>query len=429
MFSSFSSAAGLRVFLLFLLVPASFAVAATPAATAQQSTTASREHAEDELHRRLQAAEAARLSGNPVSIAYANQQLVQVALRMMAKLKQGTAASGEIDAGKRQAEELRRILGQSFSDLATAEAIQQNYAAALGHYQDAEKWDADVPDLDRNLGQSAFRVKNYPEAVRALALAVKADPEKPALRAMLGMSYFAMEKYGDAATAFYPLGMAGMEDGEVGYAWAVSLARVGDPDHASEVLEHYQQLALPDAMKLSVAQLWIEIGNYEKAVDELHAALAVNPSLQRAHYYAGLADIHWQHLAEARKEFEAELMLTPGDTDTTYELGYVDVQESTNEDAQQRFEAVLAVRPDYGNAQYELGKLLMSEGEMKEALPHLEAAAKLMPGMDYVHYQLQSAYRRNGRIADADRELAIYREIKAKERQRIAQGLQQKQKP
>ena len=53
---------------------------------------------------------------------------------------------------------------------------------------------------------------------------------------------------------------------------------------------------------------------------------------------------------------------------------------------------------------------------MTEAIQHLEVAARLIPQVDYVHYQLQAAYRKDARIADADRELEIYKQLKAKAR-------------
>ena len=49
-------------------------------------------------------------------------------------------------------------------------------------------------------------------------------------------------------------------------------------------------------------------------------------------------------------------------------------------------------------------------------MEHLEVSEKSDPEPDYVHYQLQAAYRKAGRTADADRELQIYRDIKARNR-------------
>jgi hypothetical protein len=56
---------------------------------------------------------------------------------------------------------------------------------------------------------------------------------------------------------------------------------------------------------------------------------------------------------------------------------------------------------------------------------YLEAAARLQPQTDYLHYQLQAAYRKENRIADADREIEIeiYKQIKAASRDRAAEAV------
>jgi hypothetical protein len=45
-------------------------------------------------------------------------------------------------------------------------------------------------------------------------------------------------------------------------------------------------------------------------------------------------------------------------------------------------------------------------------------AARLVPQNDFVHYQLQAAYRKASRTEDADRELEVYKDLKAKNREK-----------
>jgi tetratricopeptide (TPR) repeat protein len=323
---------------------------------------------------------------------------------------------------KTQEDDLRIILGQGYSDLATAEAMQRNYSVALTNYQAAEHWNPTIDNLQRNLGQCAYRAGNYPEAIRGLSLALEQQPGQIPLRAMLGMAYFASDKYIDAAKTFAPLGVAGMQDGTVGYAWAESLARLGQVKEASDVLTQYESGNLPNDTLLLVGQVWTEIGDYGHAVATLHRVQQADPSLPKAHFYSALAYIRWEHWAEARAELQAELAISPGDPDATYHLGFVDLQESKTDDAAKLFEQVIAAHPDYANAQYELGKILLDRGQLQEAVPHLEAAARLSPDKDYVHYQLQAAYRKVSRTADADRELALYQELKTRSRPHLPQS-------
>jgi tetratricopeptide (TPR) repeat protein len=84
-----------------------------------------------------------------------------------------------------QEEFLRSVLGGAFADLATVEAMQEQYAVALGHYQEAEGWDPKVPNLMRNLGFTAYRAGNPPEAIRALRKALALAPGDDAARAVL----------------------------------------------------------------------------------------------------------------------------------------------------------------------------------------------------------------------------------------------------
>jgi predicted Zn-dependent protease len=99
------------------------------------------------------------------------------------------------------------------------------------------------------------------------------------------------------------------------------------------------------------------------------------------------------------------------------------MQQSKTDDAVTLFRQVIAAHPDYANAQYELGKILLDRGQASDAVTHLEAAARLEPQTGYLHYQLQAAYRKENRIADADRELEIYKQIKAASRDRAAEAI------
>jgi len=313
--------------------------------------------------------------------------------------------------------ELHSVLALAYNDLATSQAIRGGYSLALTTYQQAEQWDPAFPGLEKNLGLCAFKAKDYSEAIRGLSLALQAEPGSHPLLAMLGISYFATDQYADAARTFAPLDKAGMQDAEVGYAWAASLTHIGDMQQATRVLSDFESQPRSDETLLLVGQLWTEIGDYARATATLERALQSNPSLPKAHFNKGLAYIRWEHWDDAEREFKAELSLNPSDPDASYHLGYVYLQESKIDDAAALFLAVINADPDFAKAQYQFGKIQLDRGQAEEAATHLEAAARLLPQTDYVHYQLQAAYRKLGRSADADRELEIYKALKAKSRE------------
>jgi tetratricopeptide (TPR) repeat protein len=315
-----------------------------------------------------------------------------------------------------QEKRLRGVLGLGFNDWATSEAVRHEYSSALGHYQEAERWDPAVLGLAKNLGLSAFRVGNYPEAIRGLSLALAQKPSDSPMRGMLGMAYFGAEKYADAVNTFSPLGTLGMQDSSVGYTWAASLFHIADLKTAAVVLTEYERANHSNDARLLIGQLWIDIGDYEQAVNTFHSALQSDPALRKAHYYAGQADIRRERWSEAAEEFQAELALDSSDADARYNLGFVYSQQSRVDDAARIFQEVVRLHPDHANAQYQLGKILLDRGQLADAVGHLENAVRLSPQTDYMHYQLQAAYRKQSRLEDADRELAIYKELKAAQR-------------
>ena len=322
-----------------------------------------------------------------------------------------------------QEKELREVLAQGFGDLATSEAVRKDYAAALAHYQESERWVSAQPLLQRSLGIAAFRAQNYSEAIRGLSAWLAKNPTDAPARAMLGMALFGLEKFEEAVNTFSPLGTAGMQDATVGYAWAASLARRGELKRAGEILSVYDKGTLAPETLLLVGQLWIEIGDYERAVTALHRAAEFDTALRKVHYFAGQADIRSEKWADAAQEFQEELALAPDDLDSKYNLGFVYLQLSKVEEAANLFREVIFARPDYANAHYQLGKILLDRGDAKGAIEHLEIAARLNPQSDFVHYQLQSAYRKESRIAEADREMELYKQLKTKQRDRAAAAI------
>jgi len=93
------------------------------------------------------------------------------------------------------------------------------------------------------------------------------------------------------------------------------------------------------------------------------------------------------------------------------------LETSQKDQAVALLQTLIVAHPDHAQAQYQLGKELLNSGNVNEAVQHLEAAARLDPQDDYIHYQLQAAYRKAGRTADADKELAVYRDIKDRKRE------------
>jgi len=317
-----------------------------------------------------------------------------------------------------QEKQLRSILGSGYNDLGTSEAIQKEYSLAFAHFRQAEDWDPQIPNLMRNLGVAAVKVGDQATAARALSKYLETNPSDIAVRKMLGMAYYQTSDYAKAAQTIVPLGDAALNDPGLAYAWAASLVRIGDLKSAARALDAMEKRELTPETLLLVGQTWADAGDYIRASQVFKKAVSQDPQLPRAHFFAGLALLHAEQPAEAGGEFEAQLAISPDDSEAKYNLGYTYLLLSQIEKAATTFDSVLKTDPDNSNAHYQLGKILLDKNEVPQAIAHLEAAERLAPDSDFIHLQLQSAYRRSSRLSDADRELVLYKELKAKNRQK-----------
>ncbi len=265
------------------------------------------------------------------------------------------------------------VLGDAYNDLGTSEARQKEYSEALANFQQAERWNSAIPHLMRNVGFAAFRASQHAEAARALQIAEQQDPGDRMILPMLAMSLFSSDQYAEAVKAFEQMGDAAYGDPRVSYAYATSLAHVGQKEKAATVVARMAQQPLPPEGMLLVGQAYSETGQPQQALDTFQKVLQANPSLPRAHFYAGMAQLKLKQPTKALAEFEAELKINADDAE----------------------------------AQFQLGKMLLEQGKTKEAMPHLEAAEKISPDLDGVHTELAAAYRRLGRTADAEREAKL----------------------
>ena len=436
-----------------------------------------------ELQQRINAQHAATQSGDPAAVAQSSQKLVAMALRKMAQLRSQEMAwpqmialyraslaledspetSRELEAallkGKRsnnsesdqdptagvsalalacahlsaaQAKqlqdheiELRRILADGYNDWGTAEARQQLYAQALLLFHQAEHWDASTSGLMRNIGNAAFRMGDFSESARAFELAVLAEPADQQSRLMLAMSLFSVGEYAQASKDFASVDALAMQDPRAAYAWAFSLAKSNGQQQANEIAGKLATEQLPAEKRMLVCQIYNMTENYEHAASCFESVSAQDPNMQRAHSQAAAALIRLDRPAQAIPELRAELKLTPDDADAQYYLAYALLQTSHKDEALALLRNVVSKQPDYAQAQYQLGKVMLEDSKLDEAIQHLEAAARLQPNAAYVLYQLQTAYRRAGRITDANRELALYSKIKAEHREVVPQqGIQ-----
>jgi tetratricopeptide (TPR) repeat protein len=162
-------------------------------------------------------------------------------------------------------------------------------------------------------------------------------------------------------------------------------------------------------------------GRWQEAAAEYRNVLAQNPRLPGIHYRLGqliLSQPKTPTTAEdAHREFEEELKINPSNAGAEYVLGELARQADQWPQAIEHFSRASKLDSGFGDAFIGLGRSLITGGRAPEAIPPLETAAKLQPDNPVCHYYPAMAYRRTGRKADADREVAVHKQMSEKARQ------------
>jgi tetratricopeptide (TPR) repeat protein len=181
-------------------------------------------------------------------------------------------------------------------------------------------------------------------------------------------------------------------------------------------------LPLTDAERADLLQQHRNLGKalYENpatqydAPAEFERALALAPDSARDRVNLGLALLRAGKTDEGVAQLRRAQEQDPSIPHTWFNLGMAYKKASDYEHAIAQLEGMLERVPDEPITHYNLGVLYKLQGDAETALHHFERAAEIDPSLTGPHFQLATAYRQAGRPEDAEREMATFRELKAK---------------
>lgn len=304
-------------------------------------------------------------------------------------------------------------------------------------------------DAQGNLGVLLYFHGAYADAIPHLRATVKLQPNLAKIQALLGM---AEKRTGDVNSALADLEKsfpklkeekirveAGMElidiysgTGDMAKAVPIiSALRDTDPTNVELIYTAYRIYSdLLDDARLTLtivgpksarvhqmmAHELARQGHREEAIANYREAIKIDPNVSGLHFELAemLNDSSIQGgREEAEKEYQAALALDPSDEKSECRLGDLAALRGDQKTAAEHYERALKIQPNDPEAMLGLGKSFITLNQPEKALPLLEQAAKLDPTNAVAHYRLSTVYRKMGRTADANQELAEYQKYKA----------------
>ncbi|MEO5677475.1 MAG: type IV pilus biogenesis/stability protein PilW [Usitatibacter sp.] len=152
------------------------------------------------------------------------------------------------------------------------------------------------------------------------------------------------------------------------------------------------------AVRMELAALHFERGQYETALDEIKLALQAKPDLGAAFSLRGLVYASMGEDTLSDDSFSRALQINPRDADTMHNRGWILCQRGKFADADRMFEQALAL-PQYRDAQRSLmaqGVCHARAGKLDEAEQKLTRAYELDPSNPTTALNLSEVLYRRG---------------------------------
>jgi Tfp pilus assembly protein PilF len=225
----------------------------------------------------------------------------------------------------------------------------------------------------------------YENAIPAMRLALQRDPQNEIYHFRYGL--LLTDSHAPAA-GILRLQEALKQFPTSARLWlALGIAQLTHGQNVEAENSFKQSLTLDAKLVPALAYLgmtYSERGAYEKAISFYEQALALNPQLAALHYLV------------------AETLLKSSDADTTRAEKYL--RRATELD--------LNLAPAY----LTWGKLYVRTNRYAEAAPLLQRAVSLQPDLLEAHYQLSRVLVKLKRTDEANRELAIFKQLSEKQK-------------
>jgi tetratricopeptide (TPR) repeat protein len=188
--------------------------------------------------------------------------------------------------------------------------------------------------------------------------------------------------------------------------------------------------AYPDSARAhqAMAENYFVLRRMPEAEKEYSEALRLRPDIPEAHLELGEVYAGAFQWPKAEEEFRAQTKLQPGNAEAAYRLGAALLEQGKARDA--RVELVRANRlmPDMPETLYSLGKAASLDADpvaAEKAWTKLLSIEKETSLAAQAHFALAGLYRKQGKTAEAQREMQEFQRLQNSPSQAQAPGKQE----
>lgn len=286
-------------------------------------------------------------------------------------------------------------------------------ALSSGHSEEALKQldalaalNPEPAGVERLRGFAYYQLKDMSAAEAAYGKAVAQDPSDIESLQMRGVVLYSLGRPADAIPllerAKTAVPSANVDPNYVLGVCYFAVRRYDDARHAFAVQYGFPGDSAP--AYLLVARLLLRQENVAVAEESARKALALQPGLPLAHLLLGEVALARAQFPEAIAEFDKERELNPLNGNVYDRLGDAYVRSGDDQKAQEMLSRAVLLEPNASGPYILLGRVMLNQQNYPMASLYLERALTMDAGNYMAHSLLGQAYRRTGRLAEANKE-------------------------
>ena len=289
---------------------------------------------------------------------------------------------------------------------------QKLYQEAAGCYRKALSIEANIRELQLNLGLAEFKLGDFQIGPGTASRGPRDRSRQSSGRTLLGMSYYGAGMYAKAVPELDRALAADPHNTQLHHVIAQSCLWSGQ--HERALLEFEWLLReQPDsaATHMLMGEALDGLGRDADAVAEFQAAATTSPKEPNVHF--GLGYLFWKERRydEAEDEFRRELENDPSHAQANAYLGDVLLHRDDPAGARGFLEKAGHLDLKIRIVHLDLGILHAGHKEYAPAARELREAVRLDPSRADAHYRLAQVYQSLGRATEAKAELATVRRL------------------
>lgn len=308
--------------------------------------------------------------------------------------------------------------------------------AAGAEFQKATELDPKLAAAFVHLGDVYIEKRDYAAAIAPLKRAIELSPGLEDAHRLLGYALLA-QGYADEAIPHLQkahevaaLGIALLEAGKLPEAVPVLQKALAQNPNDPDLLYYYGRAAgllskqvfdelearFPESARAHqmMAQDYAALRDVPAAEHEFLEALRLRPQTAGLHLEFGELYARAQQWDKAAEQFQLETEIQPGSPEAFYRLGEALVQLGKFHEAREALAHSDKLKEDMPETLYMLGKAAAMDGDdslAQKSWEHVLRAEKDTELAAQAHFGLAGIYRKQGKSADADREMEEFRKL------------------